>query len=149
MGKQAVRRTGMKEPSSYTLYHPKWYRTRVSTYWWTKQWSHFRFILRELTSLGVAYIVILILWFVYALNEGVVALAHFEEWLRSPIGLILSTIALFLVIFHAITWFNLAPRAMPVRLRGKRLPDWAVAAPNYVAWLGISLLIAYLLLGRT
>ena len=66
--------------SSYRLYHPKWYRTKVSTYWWTKQWSHFRFILRELTSLGVAYIVILILCFVYSLSEGVVALAHFEEY---------------------------------------------------------------------
>ena len=139
----------MKEPSFYTLYHPRWYRAKVSTYWWTRQWSHFRFILRELTSLGVLYVVILILWFVYALSEGIVALARLEDWLRSPLGLVLSTIALFLVVFHAITWFNLAPRAMPVRLGGRRLPDWAVAAPNYLAWLGISLLIAYFFVWRT
>lgn len=138
----------MKEGTSYTPYHPRWYRTKVSTYWWTRQWSHFRFILRELTSLGVLYIVAITLWFVYAVSEGVVALAQLEEWMRSPLGVLLNSVALFLVIFHAVTWFNLAPSAMPVRVGGKRLPDWAVAAPNYIAWLVISAVIAYFFVGR-
>lgn len=141
----------MRDPryhSSYTLYHPRWYRTKVSTYWWTRQWSHFRFILRELTSLGVAYVVLLLICFIRAVGQGAAELQRLEDWLKTPFALVLSAIALFLLLFHAITWFNLAPRAMPVRVRGKRLPDWAIALPNYLLWAGVSIVIAYLLLWR-
>lgn len=135
--------------SSYTLYHPRWYRTKVSTYWWTRQWSHFRFILRELTSLGVAYTVLLLICFVRAIGEGAAELQRLEDWLASPFALLLNAIALFLLLFHAITWFNLAPRAMPVRIRGKRLPDWAIALPNYLLWIGVSVVVAYVVLWRS
>jgi fumarate reductase subunit C len=53
---------------------------------------------------------------------------------------------LFFVIFHAVTWFNLAPKAMAIRVGGSRVPDLLIAAPNYVAWLAISASIAWLLL---
>lgn len=134
--------------SSYTLYHPRWYRQKVSTYWWTRQWSHFRFILRELTSLGVAYTVLLLICFIRAVGQGAAELERLQAWLKTPVALILSVIALLLLLFHAITWFNLAPRAMPVRFGGKRLPDWAVALPNYLLWIGVSAVIAYVLLWR-
>jgi len=134
--------------SSYTLYHPRWYRTKVSTYWWTRQWSHFRFILRELTSLGVAYTVLLLICFIRAVGQGAGELQRLGDWLASPLAILLNVIALFLLLFHAITWFNLAPRAMPVRIRGKRLPDWAIALPNYLLWLGVSVVIAYVILWR-
>jgi len=48
--------------------------------------------------------------------------------------------------FHAITWFNLAPRAMPVRMGGKRVPEFLVAAPNYVLWIAVSVFVGWLLL---
>jgi len=49
-------------------------------------------------------------------------------------------------VFHAITWFNLAPSAMPVRLGGRRVPDAMVAAPSYVAWIVISAFVSWLVL---
>ncbi len=137
----------MKEMPIYTQYHPRWYRKRVSTYWWSRQWSHLRFILRELSSLSVAYFVVLVLLMLRALSQGETSYAEFQEWLKTPLALALNVTGLFFVLFHMITWFNLAPRAMPVRVRGKRVPDWLVAAPNYVAWLAISALIARFVLG--
>jgi fumarate reductase subunit C len=53
---------------------------------------------------------------------------------------------LFFVVFHSITWFNLTPSAMPVRLGGKRLPAFLVAAPSYVAWAVVSAIVAWLVL---
>ena len=38
----------------YTEYHPRWYRKRVSTYWWMGSWKYMKFILRELSSIFVA-----------------------------------------------------------------------------------------------
>jgi fumarate reductase subunit C len=60
--------------------------------------------------------------------------------------LALNTISLGFVVFHAVTWFNLAPKAMAIRVRGKRLPGVAVAAPNYVVWVAISAAVAWILL---
>ena len=52
------------------------------------------------------------------------------------------------VAFHAVTWFNLAPQAMVVRLRGKRVPGVWIAAANYAAWAVVSALVAWLVLAR-
>ena len=138
----------MSRPPAYTDYNPRWYRRRVSTYWWTRQWSYFKFILRELTSLSVAYFVVIMLLQLAALNRGPAAYTHFQNWLKTPIAVVLNSIALLFILFHTITWFNLTPRAMPVRVRGKRLPDWLVAAPNYVAWAVISAVVAWFILRR-
>jgi len=35
---------------------------------------------------------------------------------------------------------------MPVRLRGKRVPDVLVAAPSYVAWIFVSAFVSWLIL---
>jgi fumarate reductase subunit C len=137
----------MKPPPVYTEYHPKWYRTRVSTYWWSRSWAYLKFILRELSSIFVAYFVVITLWQIHALKQGAQSYAQFQEWLRTPLPVVLNAVSFLFVLFHTITWFNLAPRAMPVRIGGKRVADPWIAAPNYVAWLAISVLVAWLLLG--
>jgi fumarate reductase subunit C len=136
----------MKNIHNYTLYHPKWYRKRVSTYWWTRQWAHSKFILRELTSIFVAYFVVLTLMLLRTLGEGPASYEAFQDWLSRPLVVLFNVISLVFVLYHAITWFNLAPRALPVRLGGKRLPDWMVASPNYVAWIVVSIVVAWFVL---
>jgi fumarate reductase subunit C len=61
--------------------------------------------------------------------------------------IVLNTVSFAFVCFHAVTWFNLAPKAMAVRLRGKRLPDLAISLPNYAAWAVLSAVIAWIVLG--
>ena len=121
----------------HTPYHPRWYRTRVSTYWWMLQWSYFRFVLRELTSLGVAYSCVILLCWIRALSLGPEAYEALQRRLASPVVILFTSISLLLALFHTITWFNLAPSAMPVRLGGKRVPAVLVAAPSYVMWIVI------------
>jgi len=129
-----------------TEFHPRWYRKRVSTYWWLAGWPYMRFILRELTSIFVAWTVVLTLLLVRALADGPHALAELQDWLRTPALVALNAISLLFVLYHTITWFNLAPSAMAVRVRGKRVPDALIAAPNYVGWLGVSAVVVWFLL---
>lgn len=136
----------MKETSSYTAYHPKWYHQRVSTYWWLWQPAYLKFILRELSSVPVAYFVVLILLQLRALTQGPDAYAAFQACLQTPVAIVLNVISFFFVLFHTITWFNLAPRAIVVRVRGKRMPDRLIAGSNYVAWLVVSVVVAWLIL---
>jgi len=131
--------------TAYTEYHPRWYRTHVSTWWWLGRWPYLRFILREISSVFVAWCVVVLLLQVRALSRGPQASADFEQWLRNPLIVLLNLIALFFVVFHAVTWFNLAPSAMVVRFRGKRVPAFLIMSANYAAWAAISLVLVWFL----
>ena len=130
----------------YTLYHPRWYRRRVSVWWWLKKRSYTMFVLRELTSVFVAFFALVLLWKLRALVQGPEAYAQFLARLRTPLFLALDVVAFLFVLFHAITWLNLTPKAMVVRLRGKRVPDAMILGANYAAWLVLSAAVAFVLL---
>ncbi len=134
---------GMEKVSSYTPFHPRWYRRQVSVWWWLEKWTYAKFVLRELTSLAVASFALEVLWKVRALLAGPEAYARFLARMQSPLFLVLNGLALAFVVFHSITWFNLTPRAMVVRLRGKRLPDWVIQGANFGAWLVVSAGVAW------
>lgn len=130
----------------YTPYHPRWYRRRVSVWWWLQSRSYTGFVLRELTSVAVAFFALVMLWQIRALGQGPEAYARVLARLRSPLFATLDVLALAFVLFHSITWFNLAPKAMVVRLQGKRVPDVLVAGANYAAWIVLSAAVAAILL---
>lgn len=136
----------MSSPPRYTPYHPKWYRRRVSVWWWLETGSYTSFVLRELTSVFVAIFALVLLWELRALAQGPAAYATFLARLKAPAFLALHALAFLFVLFHSITWFNLAPKAMAVRFRGKRVPDLVVAGLNYGAWLFLSVVVAFILL---
>ena len=138
----------MSAGAGYTPYHPRWYRRRVSVWWWLQSRSYTGFVLRELTSVAVAYFALVLLWQIRALGQGPEAYARVIARLRSPLFVVLDLLALAFVLFHSITWFNLAPKAMVVRLRGKRLPDVLIAGANYAAWVVLSAAVAAILLSR-
>ncbi|HEX2279881.1 MAG TPA: hypothetical protein VHN13_22570, partial [Candidatus Tectomicrobia bacterium] len=90
----------------YHPYHPRWYRPRVSTYWWLWRWAYLKFILRELSSVFVAYFVVLMLLQLRALSQGPEAYAAFHAWLKTPRIIALNSVSLLFLLFHAVTWFN-------------------------------------------
>jgi fumarate reductase subunit C len=126
----------MKAGPQYTLYHPRWYRRRMSVWWWLKSRPYVTFVLRELTSVFVAFFALVTLWQVWAIAHGPEAWGRSLERLGTPL----------LVVFHSITWFNLTPKAMIVRIGDRRVPDALVVAANYAAWVVVSLVLAVILL---
>jgi fumarate reductase subunit C len=136
----------MSVDAEYTPYHPRWLRSRVSTYWWLRRGSYLAFILRELSSLFVAWSVVYLLFLVRAVSNGEAAYREFLQWAVHPIVLALNIITLLFLIFHAITWFNLAPQAMVVKLGKSRVPGVLIAGSNYAAWIVLSAGLAWLFL---
>jgi len=132
--------------ATYTSYPPKGYRVRMSTYWWLGRWPYLKFILREISSVFVAWFVIETLLQINALVDGPEAWVDMQDFFMNPIVIAVNVISLFFVCFHAITWFNLAPKAMAVRVGGKRVPGILIAGPQYVAWVVVSAAVAWLLL---
>jgi fumarate reductase subunit C len=125
-------------------YHPRWWRPRMSTYWWLGKRSYFTFILRELSSIFIAWFVVYVLVLVHAVSQGDVAYRRFLEWSRAPAVSSLNLITLFFAVFHSVTWFNLAPQAMAVRVRGQRIPGRWIAVANYATWALASAFVAWL-----
>lgn len=129
------------EQQGSTYFRP--YKAKMSIFWWTERLSHFRFIMRELTSLTVAFFAVVFIFYLRSLAQGPEAYAQFLEKLQSPVFIVLHILALGGLIFHSITWFNLAPKAMVVKVGKKHLPDGLIITANYAGWLIISLLIIW------
>ena len=136
----------MNGAPDYTLYHPRWYRRRVSVWWWLQNKSYAVFVLRELTSVFVAFAALACLWQVRAVAQGPDAYAHVLARLTTPLFVALDVVTFAFVLFHTITWFNLTPKAMVVRVGGTRLPDGVVIGLHYAAWLVVSAVLAAILL---
>ena len=137
----------MSTPPVYTEFHPRWYRTPVRTLWWLHRRSYLVFILRELSSIFVAWFVVFLLLLAHAVGGGNSDYQRFLRWADNPWVIAINVIALIFVVFHALTWFNLTPKAMVVRLRGKRLPPLWLVGPLYVVWVAVTALVAWLVLG--
>ena len=137
----------MTQSSAAAGDHPKTYLRPMPIFWWLKRWRDLKFMLRELSSVFVAWFVVVLLLLMRALGQGSAAYQQYLEWLQSPGILALNVVTFGFVLFHAISWFNLAPRAMVVRVGGKRVPELVIAASNYAGWVVASAAVAWLLVG--
>ncbi len=125
----------------------KLYKRQYNIFWWSRRWIHIKFILRELTSVCVGVYVILLLFLVRAVFTGPDAHLKFFELMRTPVAIAIHVVLLIGLIFHSITWFNLAPKAMVVKLGEKPLPGVLIALSNYIGWVVISVVLVWLVMG--
>ena len=88
-----------------------------------------------------------LLLLVRAVSRGESDYQAFLGWSGRPAVLALNIVSLLFIVYHAITWFNLAPKAMVLRVGGTRVPGFLIAGSNYLAWAMASALVSWLLLG--
>ena len=92
----------MNADPHYTLYHPRWYRRHVSVWWWLQNRSYTAFVLREITSVFVAFFALVYLWQIRAVAQGPEAYAQFLARLGTPLFLVLNAVTFCFVLFHGI-----------------------------------------------
>ncbi|MER6997931.1 hypothetical protein [Streptomyces sp. NPDC000410] len=122
------------------------YRRPVPVFWWLRRRAYFVFVLRELSSVFVAWFVVFLLLMAGAVAEGGGAYERFLDWSGQWWAVLVNTVALLFVLLHTVTWFGLAPRAMVVRLRGRRVRPGSILALHYVLWALLSAATAWLIL---
>jgi fumarate reductase subunit C len=103
--------------------------------------------LRELSSVFIGWFVVYTLLLIRAVSQSSGAYPALPDWSRWPGIIVLNVISLFFIVFHAITWLNLAPKAMVVRFRGRRVPADVIVMSNYVVWGLVSVLLVWLIYG--
>ncbi len=112
--------------------------------WWLGASRYRRYMLRELTSLLIgayAFTLIIGLW---RISQGADAFNAWLAALQSPLGLFFSAVTFIAALYHSITWFNVTPKAMSIRIGVNKVPDKMIIGAHYAAWFLISLLL-YLL----
>ncbi len=108
--------------------------------WWMMKKTYVLFIVRELTCVFVCGYAIFLLVSVARRDEP----QAFVAWLNSPLLIVLQIIALPMVLYHSITWFNLTPKVMVVWRGEERVSPLLIAGANYVAWVILSIAIFYI-----
>ena len=108
--------------------------------WWLKRKTYFLFMVRELTCVFVGG---------YALFLLLLAMQHddpqaFAALLDSRLLIALQIIALPMVLYHSITWFNLTPKVLVLWRGEERVSPTLIAGAHYVAWVLVSIVILWI-----
>jgi fumarate reductase subunit C len=120
------------------------YHRRIGVFWWLHKRTYFVFVMRELSSIFVAWFVVYLLMFVSAVGDGQQAYDDFLDRASSPLMLAVNALTLVFVVLHAITWFALTPQAMELRLGGRRVPGVAIIAAQYAGLVVVSAVVYWL-----
>jgi len=122
------------------------YQRPVALFWWLEKRSYVVFVLRELSSVFIAWFVVFLLLLVNAVGDGAASYQKLVDWSGQWWVVAINAISFLFVLLHAVTWFALAPRAMAIKVRGNRLPAPQVVAAHYLAWLVLSAIVAWVVL---
>lgn len=122
------------------------YIRKVPNTWWLKRRPYTLFILREITCVAVAGYCAFLLYLMYALGQGPEAYSAAIGLIMSPMSYALHVVGLLLVLYHTITWFNVTPKVLVFHIGEEQVPAVVVAGAHYAGWLGVSGIVAWLLL---
>jgi fumarate reductase subunit C len=100
--------------------------------------------MRELSSIFIAWFVVYLLLFVYAVGQSEGAYERFLDWASAPWVIGLNVVALAFLLLHTVTWFALTPQAMAVRVAGQRVPDFHIIAGQYTGLVVVSGFVLWL-----
>ncbi|MCW2673166.1 MAG: fumarate reductase subunit [Frankiales bacterium] len=120
------------------------YRRPVPVWWWTRKRTYFVFVMRELSSLFVAWFVVYLLVLLRAISQSDTAYQHFLDGADAPWIVVVNVVALAFLTLHTVTWFLLTPKAVVLRLRSRVVPAWLIIVSQYVGLVAFSALVFWL-----
>ena len=113
----------------------------VDKSWWTKSRFFLLYMLREGTSLFVSTYAVILLVGLLRLSQGPVAFAGWQAALTHPLSILFHLAILAACLFHAKTWFELAPKAMRLMKGEELFPAKPIILAQYVALGVVSLVV--------
>jgi fumarate reductase subunit C len=125
----------------------RYLKPHISRLWWLERASYFTFMLRELSCIFVGWFAVYLLMLISAVNGGDARYQEFLAWSAGPGILLLNIVSMGFVVFHAVTFFAATPQALVVDVGGNRVPGSLIAASHYVAWVAVSVVICWILVG--
>ena len=121
-------------------------RPMSKTTWYMRNSRYRVYVMRELTSFLVAFYTFLTIFALVALSSNSAEVWNdFLASQQSTVMVVFHGLALLYFLFYqTFPWFKLAPKAMPVQLGEKKLPDAFIIVGHYVVWVVLSVFIFWL-----
>jgi fumarate reductase subunit C len=120
------------------------YRRPVSTWWWLRKRTYLVFVLRELSSIFVAWFVVFLLVMITAVGRGRSSFEGFLDFASHPVVVAINVVASAFLVLHVVTWFALTPQAMVLRVGGRRVPGSVILASQYAGLAVVSAFVVWL-----
>jgi len=114
------------------------------TTWYLKDRNYTIHMLNEMTSLFVGILALILLWGIGAVASGPETYQFFLEYLKGPGMLVLLWVTTIVIFYHAIAWFKVTPKAMPIQKGEEFIPGGVIAGAHYVVWILFSLVVLFL-----
>lgn len=118
----------------------------ISKTWYMERPTWRRFMVRELTSAFVAAYALFLLYAAYQAKSEA-SFSAFYECLKSPWSLVFHIPVFLMALYHTITWFAAAPKALRVYKGEDRVPEHIIAGAHFVGWIVVSAVVAWIVLG--
>jgi fumarate reductase subunit C len=112
--------------------------------WWLRSRAYVLFVVREFTSVPIAVYLVFLLIFLQRIAAGQAAYEAYLRELARPWMLAFQLLALAAALYHSVTWLQLTPMTVVIRIRGRRISAPRIVAANLAVWVVLSALIAWL-----
>jgi len=110
--------------------------------WWLKNPIYFRFMMRELTGLFIAFYCIFLLVLMYqAEHDDGTSFAAFYSALGSTPSVGFHIVVFVFAVYHSTTFFDLTPRVLVVFRGEEKVPEAMIAGAHYVGWAVVSIIL--------
>ena len=122
------------------------YLAPVSSSWWRRLAFYRFYMLREGTAVPALWFSLELIFGLYALKDSPEAWARFVSFLQHPAILLLNLIALAAALLHSKTWFELAPKAAIIIVKGEKLRPQPIVIALWIVTLLVTLAALWLAL---
>jgi fumarate reductase subunit C len=116
----------------------------ISSEWIFRHPRYVRYLVREFSCLFIGGYALLMVVALMRLSQGPAAWEGFLQALQAPASIAFHLVALAFSLYHSVTWFNLTPKALPVQLGEKFLPDGVIAGAHYAGWFALSVALFWM-----
>mgnify|MGYP002637601372 CR=1 FL=1 len=108
--------------------------------WWVGKKTYLRYMMRELSSLFIGAFSLIMVWGLYQISQGEAAYISWSQGLWHDLT-ILSLVIFAFSVYHSFTWFWVTPKAMPIKMAGKRISGAIIIGAHLFLWLICSLFV--------
>jgi succinate dehydrogenase subunit C len=121
-------------------------RTMSKTSWFLTHARFKSYMLHEVTSIFVALYTVLLIVGLFCLGSGPDSWAGWIAFVKNPLVVVLSLVALGFFVIHTMSWFKAVPQAMRVQTGDHFVPGNLIIGGHYAA-LGVFSLFVLILAG--
>ena len=113
--------------------------------WWTTRPGWCSWMIREWTSLPIAIYCGILIGMAMHL-DSLESFEGFYAWLKTPLSVVLHAIILIFAVWHTVTWFAAAPKALRVFKGDEQVAPELVAGGHFAAWIAVSAVFTYVVI---